>query len=140
MPVGCAEVSSPVRRKPPLTVFWTAPLLCWGPCRAPNGLGPRRMCCSAGWAAMYLLPLGHLGFMCYSFVPTECSGGRGMWGIFRKPLKRAFRRCMGWGGGGGRTIFFRKLSVTIDGLGVFFLFWSGFIHTALHPYPLYCKI
>ena len=22
-----------------------------------------------------------------------------MWGIFGKPLKRAFRRCMGWGGG-----------------------------------------
>ena len=22
-----------------------------------------------------------------------------MWGIFGKPLNRAFRRCMGWGGG-----------------------------------------
>ena len=26
-----------------------------------------------------------------SFVPTECSGGGGMWGIFGKPLKRAIR-------------------------------------------------
>ena len=27
--------------------------------------------------------------MVASFLPTECSGGRGMWGIFEKPLKRA---------------------------------------------------
>ena len=26
-----------------------------------------------------------------SFVPAECSGGGGMWGIFRKLLKRAIR-------------------------------------------------
>ena len=30
-----------------------------------------------------------------SFVPAECPKGGGMWGIFGKPLKRAFRRCMG---------------------------------------------
>ena len=40
-----------------------------------------------------------------------------MWGISGKPLNRAFRRCMGWGGSG--TIFFRKLAVTVDRLGVF---------------------
>ena len=30
-----------------------------------------------------------VGAIVASFVPTECSGGRGMWGIFGKPLKRA---------------------------------------------------
>ena len=30
-----------------------------------------------------------------SFVPAECPVGGGMWGIFGKPLKRAFRRCIG---------------------------------------------
>ena len=44
-----------------------------------------------------------------------------MWGIFGKPLNRAFQRCMGWGGGSG-TIFFRKLAVTVDRLGFFCLF------------------
>ena len=33
-----------------------------------------------------------------SFVPAECPKGGGMWGIFGKPLKRAFQRCIGWGG------------------------------------------
>ena len=40
-----------------------------------------------------------------------------MWGIFGKPLKRAFRRCMVRRGSG--TIFFRKLAVTVDRLGFF---------------------
>ena len=39
-----------------------------------------------------------------------------------------------------RTIFFRKLAVTVDGLGFFCLFWSGFRHTALHHYPYYSNI
>ena len=34
--------------------------------------------------------------------------------LFGKPSKRAFRRCMGWGGGGGQeTIFLRKLPVIV---------------------------
>ena len=56
-----------------------------------------------------------VGAIVASFVLTECPVGRGMWGIFGKPLKRAFRRCMGSGGSG--TIFFRKFAVTVDRLG-----------------------
>ena len=36
-----------------------------------------------------------VGSIVASFVSTECPKGRGMWGILGKPLKRAFRRCMG---------------------------------------------
>ena len=36
-----------------------------------------------------------VGAIVASFVPAECPKGGGMWGIFGKPLKRAFRRCMG---------------------------------------------
>ena len=63
-----------------------------------------------------------------------------MWGIFGKPLKRAFRRCIGWGGGGSGTIFSRKLAVTVDRLGFFCLLWSGFRQTAPQPYPPYSNI
>ena len=41
-----------------------------------------------------------------SFVPPECPVGRGVLGIFEKPLKRAFWRCMGQRGGGGLEPFF----------------------------------
>ena len=59
-----------------------------------------------------------------------------MWGKFGKPLRGASRRCMGWGGG----IFFRKLAITFDRLGFFFLSWSGFRQTAPHPYPHYSNV
>ena len=44
-----------------------------------------------------------------------------MWGIFGKRLKRAFRRCMGGGGGVRNHIFSRKLAVAVDSLGFFLL-------------------
>ena len=46
-----------------------------------------------------------VGTIVASFVSTECPVGWGMWGIFGMPLKRAFWRCRGGGGGSG-TIFF----------------------------------
>ena len=72
-------------------------------------------------------------------------GGRSPWGLIcahgvsrgidlGKPLKRAFRRCTGRGGGGSRTVFFRKLAVAFDGSGVFRPFWSGVRQTAPHPH------
>ena len=36
-----------------------------------------------------------VGAVVASFVPTECSGGRGMWGTFGKPLKRAIWNTLG---------------------------------------------
>ena len=39
-----------------------------------------------------------VGAIVASFVSTGCPVGRGMWGRFGKPLKRAFWRCMGQGG------------------------------------------
>ena len=62
-----------------------------------------------------------------------------MWGIFGKPLNRAFQRFMGWGGG-PEPYFFRNLAVTVDRLGFFCLFCSGFRQTAPHSYPHYSNI
>ena len=45
--------------------------------------------------------------------------------VFGKPLKRAFRRCMGWGGGGREPYFLRNLAETMEDFGFFALFWSG---------------
>ena len=42
--------------------------------------------------------------------------------------------------GGSGTTFFPKLAVTVDRLGFFCLFWSGFRQTAPHPYPHYSNI
>ena len=76
-----------------------------------------------------------VGAFVASFVPVECPKGGGMCGIFGKPLKRAFWRCIGWGGGGPEPYFFCKLAVTVDKLGFFCLLWSSFRQTAPYPYP-----
>ena len=43
--------------------------------------GPSHLCQLGGFSGV--------GAIVASFLPTECSGGMGMWGIFGKPLKRA---------------------------------------------------
>ena len=53
-------------------------------------------------------------------------------GFIRKALERGFLEMEGSG-----TIFFPKLAITVEGLGVFCLFGSGFRQIALHPYPHY---
>ena len=60
-------------------------------------------------------------------------------GYIRKALEKGFSEMYGLGGGSG-TIFFRKLAVTVDRLGFFCLFSSGFRQTAPHPYPYYSNI
>ena len=46
-----------------------------------------------------------------SFVSTECPVGRGMWGIFGRPLEKGFSE-MSRGGGGGevRNHIFLKIA------------------------------
>ena len=58
--------------------------------------------------------------------PIICSGseiGWGVYGIFRKPLKKAFQTCMvyGGGGGGGRGVAAKKIysAGNMDGSGNF---------------------
>ena len=92
-----------------------------------------------GWCHMPVISLSGS----VTFMPTRSIfGGRSHcrlifvhWGILGKGLKRAFRRCRVRGGSG--TTFFRKLAVTVDSLGFFCQFWSGFRQTAPHPYPHY---
>ena len=59
-----------------------------------------------------------------SFVPIECPRGMdGYVGYIRKALEKGFLEVTE---GGSRTIFFRKLAVTIDSLGFFLLVLVGF--------------
>ena len=48
-----------------------------------------------------------------------CSVGRGMLYVFGKPLKRAFRRCMGWGGGGVGNHTFCEIWLRLCKISVF---------------------
>ena len=50
-------------------------------CECNISRGRRRSCQLSGFS--------RVGDLVASFLPTECSGGRGMWGISGKPLKRA---------------------------------------------------
>ena len=55
-------------------------------------IGIRQDSCHISWGHPELRQLGGfsgVGAIVPSFVPTECSRGRGMWGMFGKPLKMA---------------------------------------------------
>ena len=115
--------------------FWWAFSVCLGVDAKGQGVGttmsPSRSapptCLSPVYATVHIsrgrcvlcqdCALQGVAALVVSFVPTECPVGRGMWGIFEKPLKRAFRSCMVWGGGGlaAGTIFFEhgRLPLTI---------------------------
>ena len=59
---------------------------------SPLGCLPWHMCSHISQGHLELRQLGGFsgfGAIVPSFLPTECSGGGGMWGIFGKDLKRA---------------------------------------------------
>ena len=62
--------------------------LCLGATSCAHISQGRRVLCQHG-------AFSGVGAIVASFVSTECPVGMGMWGIFGKPLKEAFRRCMG---------------------------------------------
>ena len=66
-------------------------------------------------------------------VKQHISTFGGMWGFFRKAFEKRFSDVWVGGGGGSRTIFFRKLAV--DGSGLFWPVLVRFGHTALHADP-----
>ena len=68
------------------------------------------------------------------FVPTGCSGGRGMWGIFGKPLKRAI-----WNTPGLHAVRLRFSSVLDDACVVCCLFLStGSCHVFIQIHSTGC--
>ena len=66
----------------------------------------------SGFCANFLRLAGSQPLLPHLFVSTECPGGRGLCGIFEKPLKRAFQRCSSevrvGGGGGSEPYFFEN--------------------------------